>query len=118
MDRSIHHLIVGNDPSVGIEYGVKDERLKWSLRITHGSGDLLHNGIKYFLYPDTRSPASEENILPVTSQELDHLVPREVDIGTIEVNLIEHRDDRQVMLDRHVEIGDRLRLHPLRGIDH
>ena len=113
VDRSIHHLIVGNDPSVGIEHGVKDESLQRSIRITHRCGDLLHDGIKYLLYTHSGATTGEQDILPVTAQEIYHLIPGEVDIGTIEVNLIEHRDDRQVVLDRHIEIGDRLRLHPL-----
>jgi hypothetical protein len=34
-----------------------------------------------------------------------------------QVDLVEHRDDRQVVLQRHVQVGQRLRLDALGGVD-
>jgi hypothetical protein len=34
-----------------------------------------------------------------------------------QVDLVQDRDDLEVGLEREVEVRDRLRLHPLRGVD-
>jgi hypothetical protein len=38
-------------------------------------------------------------------------------VGGGQVDLVEHRDDRQVVLQRQVEVGQRLGLDALRGVD-
>ena len=39
-------------------------------------------------------------------------------LGGGEVDLVDHRHDLMVVLDRLVDVGERLRLDPLRGVDH
>ena len=39
-------------------------------------------------------------------------------LGAGQVDLVEHRDDLQVVLERKESVGQSLRLHPLRGVDH
>ena len=34
-----------------------------------------------------------------------------------QVDLVQHRDDREVVVERQVDVGERLRLHALRGVD-
>jgi hypothetical protein len=41
-----------------------------------------------------------------------------LDVGGGQVDLVDHRDDLMVVLDRLVDVGQRLRLHPLRGVHH
>jgi hypothetical protein len=38
-------------------------------------------------------------------------------VGRRQVDLVEHRDDREVVLERQVEVRERLRLDALRGVD-
>ena len=40
-----------------------------------------------------------------------------VDAGDRQVDLVDDRDDLQARFDRRIRIGDRLRLHPLKGVD-
>jgi hypothetical protein len=35
-----------------------------------------------------------------------------------QIDLVDHRDDLKPRIDREIEIADRLRLHPLRRVDH
>ncbi len=39
------------------------------------------------------------------------------DVGVRQIDLVDDGNDREVQLHREVDVGDRLRLHPLRGID-
>ena len=41
-----------------------------------------------------------------------------VRVGGRQVDLVDHRDDLEVVLDRQVGVGERLRLDALRGVDH
>ena len=53
--------------------------------------------------------------MPMTSSiSLD----RVLGIGRRQVDLVQHRDHLDALLDRGVAVGDGLRLHALRGIDH
>ena len=40
-----------------------------------------------------------------------------VGVGGREIDLVEHGDDRQVVLEGEVAVGERLRLDPLGGVD-
>ncbi len=40
-----------------------------------------------------------------------------VGLGAGQVDLVEHGDDGQIMVDGHVQVGQRLRLDALRGVD-
>jgi hypothetical protein len=41
-----------------------------------------------------------------------------LDVGGREVDLVDHRHHREPELHGQVQVGDGLRLHPLRGVDH
>ena len=41
-----------------------------------------------------------------------------LDVGGGQVDLVDHRHDLMVVLDRLVDVGQRLRLDPLGGVDH
>ena len=40
-----------------------------------------------------------------------------IDVGRRQVDLVEDRDDLEVVLEREVDVGDRLRLDALRRVD-
>src|SRR5690606_24875230 len=53
--------------------------------------------------------------------EADHLLDlrlHAVGFGGGQVDLVEDGNDLVIVVDRRVDIGKRLRLHPLRGVDH
>ena len=80
--------------------------------------DALHDGIEDVLHALTRLARRTYDVRPVTADEVDDLVLHLVGHGRGHVDLVDHRDDLQVMVDGHVEVGDRLRLYALCGIHH
>ena len=53
--------------------------------------------------------------------EADHLLdllPHPLGLGARQVDLVQHRDDLEVVVERQVDVGQRLRLDALRGVDH
>ena len=66
--------------------------------------------------------------MPSLAEAQDHLVAREADdildllgdalgLGAGQVDLVDDRDDGQVVLERQVDVGQRLRLDALGGVD-
>ncbi len=53
----------------------------------------------------------------VAADQVGELLGVLVGLRGREVDLVEHRDDRHVVLERQVEVGEGLRLDPLRGVD-
>ena len=60
------------------------------------------------------STASSAGRPTMSSISVRHLL----DVGGGQVDLVDHRHDLMVVLDRLVDVGERLRLHPLRRVDH
>ena len=54
----------------------------------------------------------------VAAEELDHLGCRAVGIRRRQVDLVDDRHDLELVLDREVRVGERLRLDPLSGVHH
>ena len=113
---AIDNLIVGDDATEGVEDGVKDERLKRSLRVAHRGWHTLYDGIKDLVDTLSRLTTGKEHFVWIYSQQADDLVLHLFGRSTGQVDLVDHRYDRQVMLDRHVEVADGLRLYPLRSV--
>ena len=51
------------------------------------------------------------------AEQLGHLGGRAVRVGRRQVDLVDDRDDLEVVLDREIRVGERLRLDPLRRVD-
>ena len=54
----------------------------------------------------------------VEADDLLDLLPHALGVGGGEVDLVDHRHDLVVVLDRLVDVGEGLRLDALRGVDH
>ena len=54
----------------------------------------------------------------VEADDLLDLLPDPLGLGGGQVDLVDHRHDLVVVLDRLVDVGERLRLDALRGVDH
>jgi hypothetical protein len=61
--------------------------------------------------------ADAQDVVRVAADDLADLLGVLVGLRRREVDLVQHRDDVQVVLEREVEVGQRLRLDALRGVD-
>ena len=61
--------------------------------------------------------AGEEDLLARDGERLLQLVHHPLRIGAGQVDLVDDRDDRQLLLHGEVDVGERLRLDALRGVD-
>ena len=118
VELSIKDFEIGYDSPEGVEYGVEDEGLEGRLRVALGGGDLLYYRIQERGDPFSCPGRNPVNIFGGTAEQVADLVGDHVRLGGIHVYLVEDWDYLQGMVDGLVQVGDRLGLHSLGGINH
>ena len=63
-------------------------------------------------------PEAQQNVFALAADQVDHLVDHLVDHRRVDVDLVEHGDDFQIVPDGQIEVRNRLCLDALRGVDH
>ena len=92
-DTTIDDLEVGDDPTEGVEDGVKDQALQWSLRVTLGCRDTLDDRTEDVVDTYPRLTTSSDDLLTLTAKKLDDLIFDFLGHSTWEVYLVDHGDD-------------------------
>ena len=80
--------------------------------------DALHDGIQDVLDTLASLARGTDDIRTVAADKVDDLIFHLIGHGRRHVDLVDHGDNLQIMVDGHIEIRDGLRLHALGGIDH
>ena len=92
--------------------GVKDQGARL-LPLRGGGWDAVHDRIEHRLDPLAGLGGDLQYVLFVHAKELGQLLHRAGHIGHGEVDLVQDRDDLEVLLHGQVEVGEGLRLDPL-----
>ena len=115
-DHPIFYLEISNDSPERIEYRVENQALQRSFRITFRSRNTFYNCVQYIFHAFSRLSTGTQNITPVTTQQVDDFIFNFFRHGTRQINLIQNRNNLQIILNCHVKIGYCLRLNSLRRI--
>ena len=78
--------------------------------------DTLDHRLEDLVDPDSLLCGGQQALGGVQSDDVVDLLARALRLGALHVDLVDDRDDGQVVLERHVGIGERLRLDALRGV--
>ena len=116
-DLPINHANMRDHALVGVVFGVEDQRPQRGLAVAARRRNALHNRGEQLI-----------DALAGLGRDVDHLVVREADdidefgsdrLGTrhIEVDLVDHRDHREVLLERQIDVGERLGLNAFGRVD-
>ncbi len=117
VQRAVDHPHVGHDPAVGVVDGVEDHGPCRSIGVTGGWRDLGHNLVEQFLDAGARLRAHLEHVVGGAPDDVREFLRVLLGLRGRQVDLVEHRDDRQVVLERQPEVRQRLGLDALGGID-
>ena len=79
--------------------------------------DLLNDRLEERIDTEAGLGADLDSKIAIKAEVVVDLVEARLDIGGREVDLVDHRDDRQIVLHRHIEVCQRLCLDPLCGVD-
>ena len=132
-DPAVDDADVGDDAAVGVVDGVEDHRPGGGVGAARGgrgaggpplgpraslgrrdAGDHLVEQLAHAV-PGLR--ADPQHVAGVAADDVGDLGGVAVRVGGGQVDLVEDRDDGEVLLQRQVEVGQRLGLDALRGVD-
>ena len=115
-DRAIQDTVVDDDATKTIEHAVEDQRLQGCIGISFGGWYAGYDRVEYFVHTQAGTTAGMQDLLALAADQVDDLVFHFFDHGAIHIDLVDHRDDLQVVVDGEVEVRNSLRLYPLGGI--
>lgn len=108
---------IGHDPAVGVIDGVEDHRPAGRVGVTDRRRELTDDLVEQRLHPHTGLAGHLEAVLGLAADELGQLLGILLRLSRRQVDLVEDRDDVEVVLHRQVEVGEGLGLDTLRGVD-
>ena len=108
---------VGDDPAVGVVDGVEDHRPRRCFGIADRSGDIGDDPIEDLLDALTGLARHEQALLGFAADEVRELLGVLLRLRGRQIDLVEHGNDREIVLHGQVQVGQRLGLDALRGVD-
>ena len=108
---------VGDDAAVGVVDRVEDQRPGGRVRVAVRLRDQVDDGVEQFFHALAGLRGDLEHLARVAADDRGQLFRVALGLGGREVDLVQHRDDLEVGVDGQVEVGQRLRLDALRGVD-
>ena len=118
MESAVLDFEIGDDAAERIEYRVENQCLKRCLRVALRGRNLLHYGIQDFRNALSCTCRYLVNLLRLASEQVADLVCNHLRTSRVHINLVQHRNDFQAVLDGLIQIGNSLSLNTLRGVHH
>ena len=107
-----------DDAHVVVEPGVDDQRLQRCVRVALRRRHARHELLEQFMDSQAGLGADLQRVRRVDADDFLDLVFDLVAVGRRQVDLVQHRQHLEPLLDGGVAVGDALRLDALRGVDH
>ena len=116
-DGAAHDANVADDAAIGVEHGIEHGGAQIAITGVFRMRDVGHDGLEDVLDADAHFGAGRHGFISGELEDILELAFALVDIGAGEIDFVDDGDDVQVLLQREVQIGHRLGLHALGGID-
>ena len=113
---AVHHTDVRDDAAVGVVDGIEDECAGWRLGVAMWCGHVHDDGVEQIGDAFAGLAGHPEHILGLAPDEASDFLGVFVGFRAGQVNLVEYGDDGQVVVNRHIQVGQGLRFDALRGI--
>jgi hypothetical protein len=112
----VDHADVGDDAAVGVVDRVEDHRSGGRVGVAHRRRDPADDAVQQLQHARARLAGGAQDVLGVAADQPGDLLGVLLGLGRRQVDLVEDRDDLQVVAHRHVQVRQRLRLDALRGV--
>ena len=116
--RAVEDAVVGYDATERVEHRVEDQGLQGGVVVSLRSRYARHNGLEQLLDALSRLTRGEQYILLAAAYEVYDLILHLVDHGRLDIYLVQHGDDLQIVPYGQIEVRYGLRLNTLRGVHH
>ncbi len=117
-DAPVDEAHEDDDAPVVVILAVKDQRLQRRLRIPGGGRDVLHDIVQNRVDVDARLGGDLRRVLGGDADDLLDLVLHPLGLGGGQVDLVDHGQDLQVVIQGQIGVGQGLGLHALAGVHH
>ncbi len=118
LERAVHHAQHDDRAAVAVVPAIEEQRAERCFRISLGRRHPSDHRLQHLEHADAGLATREQRPAAVEANHLLDLLGGVIDVRRRQVDLVQDRDDFQVIFDGQVGIGHRLCLHALRGIDH
>ncbi len=85
--------------------------------VSFGMRDAFDNGGKYLFHAHTRLARRTDYLFTFATQQFHNLIFHLFGIGACHITFIDNRDNFEIVLNRHIQVGNSLCLYTLRRID-
>src|SRR5262245_30714437 len=117
LQATIHGANVNHNALISVEVTVVDQGLERRARVAGRRRDAINDGLNDLIDAHAGLPAATQHVQGVDAQCVLHFGDDRVRPSDREIDLVQHRNDLQIVLHRQIGVGDGLRLHSLKGID-
>ena len=105
-----------NDASVGVVQGIEDQRLERCLPVTRRRGELLNDLLQDILHIQASFSRYPRAVGTVKPDDVLDFLRGPLRVRTRQVDLVDHREDLQIVIKRKVDIAECLRFDSLRTV--
>ena len=104
--------------AIGVVLGVEEQRPQRRLRVALGRRKLCDDRLQQVVDARPQLGRDLDRGERVEAEVAVDLLHHPVHVGGRQVDLVDHRHHLQPELHGEIQVRDRLRFHPLRGVDH
>ena len=115
--RAVEDAAADDRAAERIVFRVEHERRERLRRVSRRRRNVARDRLEYLLHAGARLSRGENRLVRVEPELGLDLFLRVLDVGGGGIDLVDDRDDREVVLERRVEVRERLGLHSLRRVD-
>ena len=114
----LHHPHQHNHAAIRVEPRIEDQRLQRRIRVAFGGGEPVDNRLQHLVHALAGLRAYRDRVRRIQPDRLlDGLLGAQ-DVSRGQVDLVDHGNDLQPVVDGQVRVRQRLRLHALACIHH
>jgi hypothetical protein len=117
-DGTLHDAEQHHHAHVGVVLAVEYQRPQRRLGVALGGGHVLHHVLQYGVDVDAQLGGDLRGLQRGQADDVLHLLLGLQGVGGGQVDLVEHRQDLQIVVHGKIRVGQRLGLHALGGIHH
>ena len=104
--------------AIGIEPRIEEQGLQMALRRAFWRRNALHDRFQHIGHALAGLGADQQRIGSIEADRaLDHLFGAG-DVGALQIDLVDHRNNFEAVIDRQIGVRQSLRFDALRGIDY
>ena len=116
-DRAVDDADDDHDAAIRVVPRVEDQRLERGVGVPGRRREPLDDRLENLRHPGADLGAGQDRAVAVEPDDVGDLAARLLGLRARQVDLVDDRDDLEIVLDGEIRVGQRLRLDALRGVD-